>query len=175
MANRFSQTEKYGADWFLKLNKNAKFLYYYLNENFDHGGFYSIGFFHISICLDLSNQETEQSLKELDARIVWSDDKTMIWLKNFLDEQNNLPLNHFNNAHRGVVARIKAHYKKFQNNLDLFTSLPCEHKFGKNDPQSINEKLGDYLIDKNIDLLRHKMHKISGDNENKEQFHQLIG
>jgi hypothetical protein len=143
MAKRYSHTEKYVADWFLKLSKNGKLLYYYLIENCDHAGFYSIGLVHISMCIDLNPHDVEYSLNELEDKIVWSDDKTMIWIRDFLQDQANIPLNKYNNAHKGAISRIKHHYTKFQKNIDLFNSLPCLHKF--KDGTEKQETLADFF------------------------------
>ena len=103
MAKRYTHTDKFGADWFIILSKHGKLLYYYLNDICDHAGFYKVGFKHIEMYLELSQQEAEQALKELEDKIVWSDDKIMIWLKDFLEDQANIPLNKYNNAHKGVI------------------------------------------------------------------------
>jgi len=144
MAQRFTHTEKYSLDWFLKLSRNGKLLYYYLTENCDHAGFYSIGLFHISMCIDLNDQEAGDALKELDNKIVWSDNKTMIWLKDFLEDQANIPLNKHNNAHKGAINKIEQHFPKFQKNIDMFYNLPCEHK--PKDGTGKKELLGEFLL-----------------------------
>jgi hypothetical protein len=143
MTKRFTHTEKYGTDGFINLSQHGKLMYYYLNDNCDHGGFYQVSLRHMEIYLFLSRQEAEHALMELDDHIVWSDDKSFIWLKNFLEEQTNLPLNKHNNAHKGTIDRIKKHSPKFQKNIDLFYNLPCEHKFKNGEVK--NELLGEYL------------------------------
>lgn len=128
MALRYTHSEKYESDWFVSLSKDAKLMYYYLNDKCDHGGFCEISFRNIEFYLQIQKEEAQNALIELESQIIWADDKTLVWLKDFLVNQGNYPLNKYNGAHRGIIKKIKYYRPNFKLNWDSFKNLTCQHK-----------------------------------------------
>ena len=125
MANRFTQTDKWKDLWFRNLPIEAKVLFEYIRDNCDIAGFWKIDFelAAFDTGLPLTSEMTgvfenikspfntiEGALKGLERCYLREGD--VIWVKNFLLHQKNLPLNPENKCHQGIL-RIIHSYDSF--------------------------------------------------------------
>lgn len=129
--NRFVNSKKYKEDWFLDLSDEAKLFYYFLIEHADHGGFYKISNRHIKFNLSYTDEVISKCLEELADQIIWSDNKTTIYLKPFLREQNNYPLVSNNKAHLGAYKIIAKTLIEFKNNREELLKIPYRDMSGE--------------------------------------------
>lgn len=125
MALRASKQEKYQEGWFFNLSYKTKFLYYYLNDRVDIAGFLIISFDHIIFETKLPLEDIQKSLKELEDNkiIIYSNNREIIWLTKFLEEQSNYPLNPLNNCHKGILQKIQGDLRLFVNDKEFFHNL----------------------------------------------------
>lgn len=122
MTLRFYETEKLNKSWFRDLPIESKVLYHHIHANCDIAGFYEVDLKTITFQVGLVSENDikglldnckplyspiEAALKPLSSLLLR--DKNVIWLKDFLFEQKNLPLNPDNNCHKGILARINSH------------------------------------------------------------------
>jgi len=113
MAYRFTDTNKWNDSWFCELGITQKALFLYLCDQCDIAGFLEINVKKISFDLGIGKQEAEKALRGMDGKIIYSKDSKIVFIKNFIKHQKNLPLNETNNAHKGII-------KKLNENLQLF-------------------------------------------------------
>lgn len=108
---RFTDREKWSDKWFRKLSIEEKVLFEYLRDVCDNAGFYEIDMEIIPIYTKLSEQQILGAIKGLNrAYIVHGG---ILWLKNFLKHQKNLPLNIKNNAHKEIINIIQSYLSVF--------------------------------------------------------------
>lgn len=117
MAYRFTDTSKWDDEWFIDLTKDEKLLFFYLIDNCDIGGFMELSTRKLSFNTGLSDVEVKVSLKGLERGFILSKDKRVLFLKNFIKHQKNLPLNRQNKAHKGIFTRFENYKDKFE--IDL--------------------------------------------------------
>jgi hypothetical protein len=139
MAYRFSDTGKWNDEWFVDLSPQEKLLFIYLCDNCDIAGFYEISLRRLSFDTGLTNDEIKVALKGLGKSYILSDDKKVIFIKNFVKHQKNLPLNPDNKAHRGIISRFENYSTRFAD--DLISMINIEKKVapwkGLESPQGI--------------------------------------
>ena len=113
MAYRFTDTNKWGDSWFYKLKNLEKLLFIYLCDNCDVAGIIEVN--ERKWAFDLNAKETEilAAIKGLSRGLIFSKDGDIIYLRNFLKHQKNLPLNPENKAHLGIIKRLEANLNKF--------------------------------------------------------------
>lgn len=113
MAYRYTNTDKWSDVWFSGLKPLAKLLFMYLCDQCDIAGF--IEFNENKACFDtgLDKQGLSKAMKEISGRLVTSGDGKILFIKNFVKHQKNLPLNPKNPAHKGIISRL-------EENLELF-------------------------------------------------------
>lgn len=121
MAYRFSDTSKWNDEWFVDLSPLEKLLFMYLCDNCDIGGFYELSLRKLTFDTGLSGEEIKGALKGLERGFVFSDDKKIIFIKNFIKHQKNLPLNPDNKAHRGIIGRFDNYSLRFA--IDLISMV----------------------------------------------------
>jgi len=122
MSRRFTETEKWSKSWFRDLSIESKLLYLFIHDNCDIAGFLEIDLKIISFVVGLpadkdsvgllenckpQNSSIEAALKPLASLCFRTGN--ILWLKDFLFEQKNLPLNPANQCHKGILARINSH------------------------------------------------------------------
>ena len=134
MAYRFTNTEKWNDAWFSELKLLNKALFLYLCDQCDIAGFLEINTKKIAFDLGIGKQEVEGALKGLGRGLLFSNDGKYLFLKNFIKHQKNLPLNEKNNAHAGII-------KKLKSNLELFNLKEVSEYF-LSPSQGANEGLG---------------------------------
>ena len=113
MAYRFTDTGKWSDSWFIELSPTAKLLFMYICDNCDVAGFFEISPRKIAFDTGIDTRGLQEALKELARGLIYSHDGTIVFLKNFVKHQKNIPLNHANKAHRGVIKRLKLYADKF--------------------------------------------------------------
>ncbi len=104
MSYRFSNTEKWADNWFSNLTQLEMLLFIYLCDNCNIAGFIEINYKRWANDLNSSQSTIKGAIKGLSRCFILSKDGEIIYLKNFLKHQKNLPLNPVKNpAHRGIV------------------------------------------------------------------------
>jgi hypothetical protein len=112
---RFTDIDKWKRKWFRTLPLESKVLFEYLRDNCDNAGFIEIDEEIISLYTGISIRGLEGAFKGLNGSFIQNGN--MVWIKNFLFHQKNLPLNINNNAHKQIINLI-------QFNLKLFPEIP---------------------------------------------------
>lgn len=115
---RFTATEKWDTEWHLSLSSNAQNLLHWITtKGCDIAGFWKLNPKLATFYTNLTHEQVDRALAELldhdsegETHVVLH--KGWIWVRNFLVEQKNLPLNHQNNCHKGI---IKVEADHFQN------------------------------------------------------------
>lgn len=113
MAYRYTDTGKWGDSWFVDLNPKEKLLFLYLCDNCDIAGFCEISYRRISFDTGIEERGLQGALKGLARGLIFSYDGEVVFLRNFLKHQKNLPLNRDNKAHRGAIKRLEKYADKF--------------------------------------------------------------
>lgn len=138
MAYRYTDTGKWGDSWFVDLNPKEKLLFLYLCDNCDIAGFCEISYRRISFDTGIDERSLQGALKGLCRGLIFSKDGEVVFLRNFLKHQKNLPLNRDNKAHRGAIKRLEKYADKFDLKAvgealktDLFALLEIEITEGK--------------------------------------------
>ena len=127
MAFRFTDTLKWGDSWFVELTKNQKLLFLYLCDNCDIAGFFEVTPKKICIELDFTMADFKGAFKGLERGLIWSADGSVVYLRTFLKNQKNLPLNEANKAHKGILSRFQKYAPKFDLLLLSDTLLKFKH------------------------------------------------
>ncbi len=113
MAYRFSDSGKWSDEWFIDLTPYEKLLFMYLCDNCDIAGFYELSLRKLVFDTGLTGDEIKGALKGLERGYILSEDKKVIFIKNFVKHQKNLPLNPDNKAHRGIIGRFDNYSMRF--------------------------------------------------------------
>lgn len=123
MSYRFSNTDKWSDEWFVDLNPNEKLMFLYFCDCCDIAGFYELSLRKMSFDLGLKPDEIKAAFSGLSKCYIVSKDKKVIFIKNFMKHQKNLPLNTQNKAHVGIISRFKNYVDRFDIDLyNLFNS-----------------------------------------------------
>lgn len=143
MAYRFTDTGKWSDRWFVELDPTAKLLFMYICDNCDVAGFFEISPRKIAFDTGIDARGLQGALKELARGLIYSHDGTIVFLKNFVKHQKNIPLNHANKAHRGVIKRLKLYADKFDLKLlseaikdDVLALFDVNYIEGKNEEKT---------------------------------------
>ena len=130
--NKFTDVGKWELSWYRNLSYQAKFIYIYMIERADMGGFIELDSGFISTMTSMPENEVQEALKELKDQYVKS--KKWAWIKEYVSLQRNLPLNPENNAHKSILSCIKDRQAEF-NTDDILTYLGA-------DPSLLKEQIG---------------------------------
>lgn len=110
---RFTETEKWSDPWFRKLQPLSKLVLLFIQDNCDVAGFWEIDIEAVAFMCKLPDDKIRglfeglnQSQEGLGKVLIQRG--SYVWLKDFVSEQKNLPLNPLNNAHRKVISCINA-------------------------------------------------------------------
>jgi hypothetical protein len=108
MAYRFTQTEKWTDSWFSQLTPLQMLLFIYLCDNCDIAGFINVNIKRWASDLNSEQSKILGALEALGRGLIYSTNKEIIFIKNFLKHQKNYPINPNNNAHLGIIKRFEA-------------------------------------------------------------------
>lgn len=118
MTRRFTETDKWNDEWFLGLPFEAKLLFTYLCDNCDIGGFWEVDYEHASRKTGLPRRgvgllvgqimSVEDAMGECCAKMIWREDESVVYLKNFLRHQGNWPVGR-DGYSKGIAKRFDAH------------------------------------------------------------------
>jgi len=120
MSYRFSDTSKWSDSWFIDLNAYEKLMFLYLCDNCDIAGFFELSLKKLSFDLGLSPDQIKGALKGLERGYILSNDRSILFIKNFVKHQKNMPLNSENKAHIGIFRRFENYKHKFDIDLIKF-------------------------------------------------------
>ena len=120
MSKRFTETDKWRSPSFRKLPPEDKLIYFFIYENCDNAGFMELDLELISFHTLIPVEGVRTAIKSLCSRFDIIDG--VLWVREFLFDQKNIPLNPMNNAHK-QIATIIAERTEFLDAQDL---LPCE-------------------------------------------------
>lgn len=119
----FTYAGKYSQEKWINLSKEAKILYQYCFETVDIAGVRAISVRQVNFETGLKEKEIELAIKELDGSFVlFSDDKSLVHVLDFLKIQQNYPINPQNTAHKGVINRFKKYAYYFRSNLEVISN-----------------------------------------------------
>lgn len=123
MGKRFVSTDLFKNDFVRAMSKPGRDIWVYLLLNVDLGGFIHLQFEDIRYQCDLSL--TDDEILEVMAndhkdRIVWASEKqNRVWVKNYIYEQTNFPLNPLNHAHRTIMTGLYLNADRYQHDRDF--------------------------------------------------------
>lgn len=125
MAIRFTDTDKWSDVWFSELTASAKLLFMYFCDFCDAAGFLEVNPKRIAFDCGISKKEVEDSLGQLNSKLIYSKDRRYVFIRNFIRHQKNLPLNDKNNAHKGIIKRLEENLLLFDfKDINQFVSSP---------------------------------------------------
>jgi hypothetical protein len=114
MSYRFTNTDKWEKDcWFINLKAGEKLLFIYLYETCDIAGFKELNYRKMAFDLGIDEGKIEGALKGLTRGLIWDKNQTLMFIRNFIKQQKNLPLNPENKAHVGIINRLADNLVKF--------------------------------------------------------------
>lgn len=117
MAYRYTDSNKWQDSWFVDLTSDQKLTFLYLCDNCDIAGFFELSQRKMAFDLQFSPAQVEGALKGLQRGFMISNDNRVIFLKNFVKHQKNLPLNPVNKAHKGILMRIELYRSHFSEDI----------------------------------------------------------
>ncbi len=107
MSKRFSETDKWKDEWFAGLPPIQKLVFLFFTDNCDNAGFIEINPRVNSFLIGISEEEYLGAIEGLNRGCLGAKFSKILWVKNFLFHQKNLPLNPENNAHKQIINLIK--------------------------------------------------------------------
>lgn len=127
MAYRFTDTGKWGDSWFYKLDNLQKLLFMYLCDNCDHAGLIEVNERRWAFDMNVSEKALKDALDALQKGLLYSTEGDIIFLRNFIKHQKNLPLNPKNKAHTGIISRLESVMHKFDyEDISCFFQAPAK-------------------------------------------------
>jgi hypothetical protein len=114
MAYRYTDTEKWKDHWFTELKPMEKLLFYYMVDNCDIAGFIEVNLRLWAAHLNTDIRQTEGAFKGLARGYIISKCETVIFIRNFIKHQKNLPINENNKAHQGILKCFDKYSQVFE-------------------------------------------------------------
>ena len=111
MSKRFSETDKWDDVWFRQLLPASKLTFLFMCDRCDMAGFYELDMEDIAFRTKMPEADILGAIEGLNRGLIRKGD--VIWLRNFLRHQKNLPLNPDNNAHKHIIYRISLRVLEF--------------------------------------------------------------
>lgn len=147
MAYRFTDTAKWGDTWFLDLKPIHKLMFLYLCDQCDIAGFVEFNERKFAFDLGTDKQAVNGALEGLEKGIVFSTDRKLIFVKNFIKHQKNLPLKAEIKVRASIIEKLKEKVRFFNllNFNDFLTlSQPLQEGYGNSNSNidSIEDKGG---------------------------------
>ena len=124
MPKRYTMTEKWTDEWFLKLSPPEKLLWNYLCDTCDIAGFWEKNFTLASLLTGIPSDEIEGAFKGLTRG--YFEAGAHIWLRTFIKHQKNLPLNPDNRCHKAILRSINEHNSFGSQVLDILRKQTAE-------------------------------------------------
>lgn len=124
---RFTDADKWDDKWYRNLSPNEKVVFQFLCDKCDNAGFYELDLEDMEFRTKLTKNNILGAIKGLNRgfednpKILES--QGILWIRNFLRIQKNLPLSPNNNAHKQIIHLISS-------KLNLFPDIP--EKIGAN-------------------------------------------
>ncbi len=140
MTKRFTETNKWEDKWFRSLGRAEKLLFVFICDKCSIGGFWEIDTELAAFFTGLDESSVQGALKGLQR--AYKQVGSILWLKNFLKHQGNLPLNPQNPAHRGIIRDFTSHSEFKINCLKLTQSPTKGPSKGLKRPISISKGIG---------------------------------
>lgn len=133
MASRFTDTGKWQDEWFVDLDKWSKYVFLYLCDNCDMAGFYELSTRRMMFDLCLDKDEIKGAMMGLKRCYVLSTDKRILFLKNFVKHQRNLPIRVKNKAHEGILRRFEYYRERFSEDLMQLAGIEIDNEILKSE------------------------------------------
>ena len=114
MSKRLHESEKWDDKWFRALKPNEKLVFLFLIDRCDLAGFYEVDLSDMEFRIGLSQEEIKATFQGLDRGCLGAKNYEWIWVKNFIKQQKNLPLNPSNNAHKHIIQKLKDQISRFR-------------------------------------------------------------
>lgn len=111
MSKRFTESDKWDDVWFRQLPPGAKLTFLFMCDRCDMAGFYELDVEDIAFRTKMTEDSILGAVKGLYRGLIQHDN--VVWLRNFLRHQKNLPLNPENNAHKHIIYRIGQRLAEF--------------------------------------------------------------
>lgn len=115
MAKRFTETNKWNDVWFSSLTPTQKFVFLYLIDVCDNAGFYELNYRRMEFDLGIDEEKIKGALKGLERGLEVANE--ILFIKNFLRHQNNLPLSENNPAHKQIIKLVKFQLERVSDDL----------------------------------------------------------
>ena len=105
MPKILTECNKWGDNWFMKLSPQAKLIWIYVCENCDKAGVYEKNEALLKMQIGFSDKvNLDVFFSELDERVIWWQDKSRIWIKNYIKHQYG-KLSEKSHPHRKVIEK----------------------------------------------------------------------
>lgn len=111
MSKRFSETDKWDDVWFRQLSPAAKLAFIFMCDRCDMAGFYELDVEDMAFRTKMPELDILGAVQGLNRGLIQHG--KVVWLRNFLRHQKNLPLNPENNAHKHIIYRIDQRLAEF--------------------------------------------------------------
>lgn len=117
MAKRFTETNKWDDKWFRSLKPAEKLVFNFMCDKCDLAGFYEIDMDDMEFRIGHDESTLSGAIEGLNRGYLRVGD--VVFLKNFLEHQKNLPLNPSNNAHKHIFHCINSKLNEFPDIPDI--------------------------------------------------------
>jgi hypothetical protein len=129
--NRLTNTAKWNDGWFLSISPYAKLAFLYLTEKCNIAGVYEIHLSTFYANIGITKDELTKAIPEIESKYIKSNNGKCLYIKNFLEHQDMLPLNLSLKNHKPVIIKIHEYLQDkdmFQGCVDMYRLLPQEFK-----------------------------------------------
>jgi hypothetical protein len=113
MPYRYTNTDKWSDSWFNKLNQSEKLLFLYLCDNCNYAGFIDVILNKWAFDTGIDLKKIVTVLAGIEKAVLYSNDKSVLYLRTFLKHQKNFPLNETNKSHLGILKKFSEIAYKF--------------------------------------------------------------
>jgi len=117
MPLRFTEADKWKQEWFQELNTWQKLMYLFMQDNCDNAGFMEVNPRYNAFLMEMDQEQYIQVFESLSDFYIKSTNGKRIWLKSFLKDQKNQPLNKVNKAHQQIINIISEKEVDFAENI----------------------------------------------------------
>lgn len=187
MAKRFTDTELWGKEFFLKYSMKQKLLLRYLYDSCDNAGIYEPNYILLEVFIGEKITEADILSLNTDKKRIVKLENGNFYLTRFIKFQQGDFLNPKNNAHKQIIAILKENRVRYNNILTpdkgvaspyeapskpLNSPLLAPDKGVASPPSNSNSKNTTYLTDNN--LKKENKIKEKNLNESNQFFNPLL-